>query len=67
MAEILTDLEAARDDKLEITKILNGKFIKAGPNRVGYIDKCEWKWTTWGQQRYSDEAREMACAFAEGQ
>ena len=67
MAECLEDVEAGRDDKLDVTKVLNTKFIKVGPHRVGYVFKSEWKFTRWGIDRYSDEIREMATAYAEGE
>ena len=45
MAEILIEIESAKEDQLGIEKFLNGKYIKVGTNRVGFTYKGEWQWT----------------------
>ena len=67
MAEALTDLEQGCEPPKEIEKFLNGKFIKVGGDRVGYTYKGDWKWTTFGTQRYSQESRDWAKAYAEAE
>lgn len=66
MEDILTDIEQGRPDTVEIEKVMNGKYIKVGGRRAGYIYKGEWKWTAWATERYNEETRDMAKAYAEG-
>ena len=58
-------MEKLQSQPLAIEKIMTGKLIKVGGNRIGFTCNGEWQWTPWAKQRYSDEERNLAKSFAE--
>ena len=61
----LTLVEASRQDKRAIEKVMSGKQIKAGADVVAFSLHGELVWTLFGQSRYDDSCRmlvEAACA-----
>ena len=52
-------------DKLPVEKVMNGKFVKMGGERVGFVCKFVWTWTRFGENRYPQDFRELAMAYAE--
>ena len=65
ITELIEEAESARDDRLPVEKVLNGKFVKLGPQRAGYVSKGNWVWTALAVSRYPQEFRDMATAYAE--
>jgi hypothetical protein len=63
--DAIEDMEGERDDKLQVDKILNGKFIKVGSSRVGYVANGLWRWTAFALARYSTEQLSIAKSYAE--
>jgi hypothetical protein len=66
LADFLQDIENTREEKFEVEKVMNGKFVKINGQRVGFTLRGEWQWTAWACSRYSVETMEMAKAYAEG-
>jgi hypothetical protein len=69
-AEILTDIEGGREDKLEVQKVMNGKQVKVVPqNGIGKLVAFSFRgtleWSVYGQSRYDQHQRDMVTAFAE--
>jgi hypothetical protein len=65
ITELIMEAESGKSDSMEVEKFLNGKYVKVGDNRAGFTAKPFRIWTQWGCNRYSQEFREMAKAYAE--
>ena len=62
ICECLEDFEQACDNPLPVQKFMNGKFVKVGGTRAGYVFKSSWHWTQWSKTRYDSDQLAMACA-----
>eukprot|EP00973_Karenia_brevis_P095715 12428771-Karenia_brevis.AAC.1 len=60
-------MEQARQDTQIVEKVMNGKFIKVGEQRVAYSYRAQVRWTDYGNSRYSSEQRGMGSCFAENE
>jgi hypothetical protein len=65
IAETLSDIEAIREDPLDVVKSLREKIVRVGTHRVAFIADRKVRWTAWAVQRYAEEDRDMAKAYAE--
>jgi hypothetical protein len=65
IAEMLTDAEEERPDKLPTTKVMNTKQARVGSNRACMILDGRVKWTPWAATRYECDVLDGARAYAE--
>lgn len=62
-ADILQDVEAARPDRLPITRDAGARAVSAGGQRVFQVARDQLIWTPAGARRYAEsERRDAACA-----
>ena len=64
--DMITDLEAAREDKKPVEKIMNGKQIKVGGILAAWSFRGALQVSRFAEGRYSEEERQQVLAFAEG-
>ena len=65
ISELIEEAESARPDKMPVGKVMNGKYVKVGEQKVGYSCKASWIWTRFGQERYGKDFCDMAKAYSE--
>lgn len=53
-ADVLQDIEAARPDRLAITREVGGRSVSAGGHRVFQVAKDQLIWTPAGTRRYAE-------------
>ena len=54
-------------DPLVVDKVINGKYVKVGGDRVGYTCRGVWTWTKLGESSYPQDFRAMAKSYAENE
>ena len=64
--DIITDMEADRQDQLPVVKCMKGKTVKVGGNRVGYSCYGMWKFIPYASRRYDSGELEAALGYIHG-
>ena len=67
MYDVLSDIESRKADHISLEKGLNGKFIKCDKGRIGYSVSGRWQWHKLAIERYTEEERDFAQAYAESE
>ena len=65
MHDFLSEAETGMSPSLHVEKVMIGKLINVGGQKVGFTLKGAWVWTRRGMGRYTEEQRDMAKAYAE--
>jgi len=65
ITELIQEAESGKPDPMHVEKFLNGKYVKVGDERAGFTCRGAWMWTQWARNRYEQEFRDMAKAYAE--
>ena len=66
ITELLEEAESSMPDKQSVEKRLNGKDVLiGGTHKAGYTCKGSWVWTSFSVERYPQDFRDMAKAYAE--
>ena len=66
--DVVTSIEAEKDDPQTVLKCLKGKFCSLGSitNRIGFSMGGTWRWSKVAVARYSQDELDMASAYIEG-
>ena len=67
VAEMLSEAEAVRENKMTVQKIMTTKHVQVGADKAGFVCGTMWIWTSFARARYTQDFLDMAKTYAESE